>query len=67
MVRTSKVLAGPDDFTPSGKALRSRHRGMCGVITDFSDSHGLCYKVVFDGLGEFAWFSPEELDIVIEL
>lgn len=36
---------------------KSRRRG---VITDRSDSHGLCYEVTFRN-GTVAWFYPEEI------
>lgn len=33
-----------------------------GIIAEFSDSHGLCYKVLHLD-GNFAWYEPNELKV----
>ena len=57
-VRTAKVLGPASDYTEEGR--RKRRADAEGVVTDFSDSHGLCYEVKHPG-GERAWYDPEEL------
>jgi hypothetical protein len=37
--------------------------GVVGTIVDYSDSHGLCYKVKHDN-GTESWYNPEELEEV---
>lgn len=51
--------AGPSDWVQTLK--QSRKWGVVGTIVDYSDSHGLCYKVRHDS-GTESWYNPEELE-----
>lgn len=49
-------------YTPEGIRLRRRHDRLEGRVVDYSDSHGLCFKVMFWG-GQTAWYEPEEIGV----
>jgi len=51
-------LTTATDFSPD--ARRYARLGQRGVITNYSNSHGLCYQVRHDD-GTAAWYEPEEL------
>lgn len=53
--------AGSNDWVETLK--QSRKWGVVGTIVDYSDSHGLCYKVKHDN-GTESWYNPEELEEV---
>ncbi|MFA6018347.1 MAG: hypothetical protein WCT28_02920 [Patescibacteria group bacterium] len=36
--------------------------GKKGTVVEHSDSHGLCYKVMFDD-NAVAWFDPQEFEL----
>jgi hypothetical protein len=57
-VKTRKL--GKRDF--SFIANRRRING-AGIITGYSDSHGLCYRVLHDNETE-AYYDPDELTIL---
>ena len=42
---------------------QARQWDVTGTIEDYSDSHGLCYKVRHDD-GTESWYNPEELEAI---
>lgn len=58
---------GNRDYSQEGIAARNSVReyvnGSIGVVDYISNSHGECYKVVFDK-GKFAFFDPDEVERV---
>jgi len=56
-VRTASSL-DKRDYTEEGQL--SRRPDAIGTITDLSNSHGLCFRVDYDGGGS-GWFDPDEL------
>jgi len=48
-------------YTEQARHERILYNEMVGVVTDRSDSHGLCYEVTFHN-GATAWFNPDELE-----
>ena len=57
-VKTKKL--GPRDFTKIANRLRC---GGPGIITGYSDAHGLCYRVFHDNEEE-AYYDPDEVEVV---
>lgn len=59
-VRTAKTL-GARGWTELG--IKQRRPNVTGVITDLSNSHGLCFRVDIDGNcgGGHAYYDPHEL------
>ncbi len=53
------TASGYNDWVETLK--QSRQWGVAGTIEDYSDSHGLCYKVRHDDSTE-SWYDPEELE-----
>ena len=54
---TDKVLQ-PRDFPPASR-IHAKPSAI-GVVTDSSDSHGLCFEVEHED-GTSAWYNPDEL------
>lgn len=50
---------GASDWGP--EARRYRRWGVSGIVTDISDSHGLCYEVKHRDDGTVGWYEPREL------
>lgn len=53
------------------KVLTGQRAGQLGCVVDYSDSHGLCYRVVFPNLNgaysrkdwiESEWLDPEQIE-----
>ncbi len=59
-VRTT-VDSGLSDWTSEGKLARKWN--VEGIVSDRSDSHGLCYMVKYMD-GSCGWFDPSELKII---
>jgi hypothetical protein len=55
--------AGSKDWDEGAKEQRNGRWGKNGHIDDYSDAHGLTYRVVFED-GRGAWYEPEELEVV---
>lgn len=58
--RVTTKPQGARDFTIEGQALR---RVGEGVITGYSNSHGLCFSVRHGG-GAEAYYDPDEIELV---
>jgi len=59
-VRTTND-SGLSDWTDEGRLVRKW--GVEGIVSDRSDSHGLCYMVIYLD-GSYGWFDPLELEII---
>jgi len=58
-------LGPSEDYIPETQQERQRRVGQTGLIIDYSNRHGLCYKLLFAD-GGTAWFEPPELKLLVE-
>lgn len=61
-VRTTKADASSSGGW-SDAALADRKWDMQGVVTDHSDSHGLCYEIMHED-GTVGWYDPSEFEVL---
>ena len=47
-------------YSDHTRATRKQFSGQWGIINDMSNSHGLCFEVLFPEGS--TWYEPEELD-----
>lgn len=57
-VRTLESRTLDSEWSP--EARKQRKWGVTGIITDYSNGHGLCFKVEYSD-GSAGWFDLEEL------
>ena len=55
-VKTIRILSGTDFTVPNNRRPNAE-----GYVCGYSDSHGLCYKVIHVADELPAWYNPEEL------
>jgi hypothetical protein len=60
-VRTLEDAGGSGWLDPDNRGCRW---GVSGTIIDYSNSHGLCFRVRHFLGGDTAWYDPEELELL---
>lgn len=61
-VRTTKEnVSLRGEWASEARAMRKW--GMVGVVSDYSDAHGLCYEVYHNDKTH-GWYDPSELEVI---